>query len=116
MLGRVDDVIVTGGEKVAPAAVERVLAAQPGVRAACVVGLPDPEWGPVVGAVLVVDGSPAADDLRAAVRAALGRAAVPRVLHVVDAVPVRGIGKPDRAAVARPRRPADPGAARPPVR
>jgi O-succinylbenzoic acid--CoA ligase len=101
VLGRADDVIVTGGEKVAPAAVEHVLAAQPGVRAACVVGLPDPEWGAVVGAALVVDGSPAPDVLRAAVRGALGRAAVPRVLHVVDALPERGIGKPDRAAVAR---------------
>ena len=100
VLGRVDDVIVTGGEKVAPAAVERVLAAQPGVRAACVVGLPDPEWGAVVAAALVVEGAPALDDLRAAVRAALGRAAVPRVLQIVDALPLRGIGKPDRAAVA----------------
>jgi len=35
------------------------------------------------------------------VRTALGRAAVPRVLHTVDALPLRGIGKPDRAAVAR---------------
>ena len=100
--GRADDVIVTGGEKVAPAAVERVLAAQPGVRAACVVGLPDDEWGVVVAAALVVD--PTAADpgrLRAAVRGELGRAAVPQVLRTVDALPLRGIGKPDRAAVAR---------------
>ena len=101
VLGRVDDVIVTGGENVAPAAVERVLAAQPGVRAACVVGLPDPVWGAVVAAALVVDAPPAADGLRAAVRAVLGRAAVPRVVRTVDALPLRGIGKPDRAAVAR---------------
>ena len=107
VLGRADDVIVTGGEKVAPAAVERVLAAQPGVRAACVVGLPDAEWGAVVAAALVVDRAAtdgnAADpgDLRAAVRAALGRAAVPRILRTVEALPLRGIGKPDRTAVAR---------------
>ena len=107
VLGRVDDVIVTGGEKVAPAAVERVLAAQPGVRAACVVGLPDAEWGAVVAAA--VESEPAADPAdgaaaerwRAAVRAALGRAAVPRVLRTVDALPLHGIGKPDRRAVAR---------------
>ncbi len=55
VLGRLDDMIITGGEKVAPAAVERVLLAQPGVRAACVVGLPDPEWGQVVAAAVVVD-------------------------------------------------------------
>ena len=70
------------------------------MRAACVVGLPDPEWGAVVAAVLVVDAPPATDDggVRCAV---LGRAAVPRVLRTVDALPLRGIGKPDRAAVAR---------------
>jgi O-succinylbenzoic acid--CoA ligase len=103
VVGRADDVIVTGGEKVAPAAVERVLAAQPGVRGACVVGLSDPEWGAVVGAAVVVDASAAAqpERLRDAVRHALGRAAVPRVLRTVDALPLRGIGKPDRAAVAR---------------
>jgi O-succinylbenzoic acid--CoA ligase len=99
--GRADDVIVTGGEKVAPDAVERVLAAQPGVRAACVVGLPDAEWGAVVAAAVVSDGGVEPERLRAAVREALGRAAVPRVLHAVDALPLRGIGKPDRNAVAR---------------
>ena len=115
VLGRADDVIVTGGEKVAPAAVERVLAAQPGVRAACVVGLPDPEWGQVVAAAVVWDADaepgaptattatpePDAESLRAAVRAALGRAAVPRRVVAVAEIPLRGIGKPDRAAVAR---------------
>jgi O-succinylbenzoic acid--CoA ligase len=92
-------VIVTGGEKVAPDAVERVLAAQPEVRAACVVGLPDDEWGAVVAAAVVVDPGADPERLRAAVREALGRAAVPRVLRVVDALPLRGIGKPDRNAV-----------------
>jgi o-succinylbenzoate---CoA ligase len=100
VLGRADDVIVTGGENVAPTAVERVLAGIAGVRAACVVGLPDPEWGAVVAAAVVGD-DVLPEQLRAAVRDALGRAAVPRVLRAVDALPLRGIGKPDRAAVAR---------------
>jgi len=101
VLGRADDMIVTGGEKVAPAAVERVLAAQPGVRAACVVGLPDPQWGRVVAAAVVPDprDAPSHDRLRAAVRAVLGRAAVPRRLLDVAELPLRGVGKPDRAAV-----------------
>ncbi len=104
VLGRVDDVIVTGGEKVAPAAVERILAAQPGVRAACAVGVPDPEWGNLVAAVLVLahpTEPPDGDRLRAAVRAELGRAAVPRRLLAVAEVPLRGVGKPDRSAVRR---------------
>jgi o-succinylbenzoate---CoA ligase len=108
VLGRADDVIITGGEKVAPAAVEQVLAAQAGVRAACVVGLPDVEWGQVVAAAVVADpgDGPQEPDavrggrLRAAVLAELGRAAVPRVLHTVPEIPLRGIGKPDRRAIA----------------
>jgi O-succinylbenzoic acid--CoA ligase len=104
VLGRADDMIVTGGEKVAPAAVETVLTAQDGVAAACVVGVADPEWGQVVAAAVVVDGpldAAHAERLRAAVRAELGRAAVPRILRAVPRIPLRGIGKPDRMATAR---------------
>jgi o-succinylbenzoate---CoA ligase len=105
VLGRADDVIISGGENVAPAAVERVLAAQPGVRGACVVGLPDPEWGQLVAAAVVLaEGHeldrPLTDRLRSAVRAELGRAAVPRVVRAVPVIPLRGIGKPNRRAVA----------------
>ena len=97
VLGRADDVIVTGGEKVAPATVERALLAQAGVREACVVGVPDPEWGSrVVAAVVGDDLDP--DALRAAVAPGLGRA-TPRSVAVLDALPLRGIGKPDRSAV-----------------
>jgi O-succinylbenzoic acid--CoA ligase len=101
VLGRADDVIITGGEKVAPAAVERVLAGRPGVRAACVVGLPDERWGQAVGAAVQLEAGARAVEVewRAVVRAELGRAAVPRVLLVVDEIPLRGIGKPDRTAV-----------------
>ncbi len=101
VLGRADDMIVTGGEKVAPAAVERVLAAQPGVHAACVTGIPDAQWGQVVVAAVVWETPRSAEALRKAVRAALGRAAVPRRIVAVAEIPLRGIGKPDRAAVAR---------------
>lgn len=100
VLCRADDVIVTGGENVAPAAVERVLAARPGVRAVCVVGVPDPGWGQaVVAAVVPGPDRPDDEQLRSAVRAELGRAAVPRRIVDVEAIPLRGIGKPDRAAV-----------------
>src|SRR5882757_747511 len=112
VLGRIDDVIITGGQKVHPGAVERVLTAQPGIHAACVVGLADPEWGQLVAAAVVRDPTPQnpadlnpedlnPEDLDGAVRAELGAASVPKLLRELPELPLRGIGKPDRAAVAK---------------
>jgi O-succinylbenzoic acid--CoA ligase len=103
VLGRLDDVLVTGGAKVAPAAVERVLGDLDGVAEACVVGLPDAEWGQAVTAVLVLRPGAKAPDLdlvRARVESRLGRAAAPQHLVVIDALPLRGPGKIDRQATA----------------
>jgi O-succinylbenzoic acid--CoA ligase len=99
VLGRLDDVINTGGVKVPAATVEHALTACPGVRAACVVGLPDPEWGQRVVAALVVYDEPDLDRLRAAVREAAGAAGVPKRFEIVPELPLRGPGKVDRAAV-----------------
>jgi O-succinylbenzoic acid--CoA ligase len=100
VLGRADFMINTGGVKVAPAAVEAVLAAQPGVAEVCVVGLPDDEWGQMVAAAVVpVEPAPAAEELRAAVRARLGGPSTPKVLRFVDALPLQGPGKIDRIGV-----------------
>ncbi|MCW2724351.1 MAG: AMP-dependent synthetase, partial [Frankiales bacterium] len=102
--GRADDVLVTGGLKVAPAAVEEALAALPGVRECIVVGVPDAEWGQLVTAVVVAADPlrpPQLEDLRAPVLRTMGAEAVPRRLVVVDALPLRGPGKPDRVAAAR---------------
>jgi O-succinylbenzoic acid--CoA ligase len=104
LAGRADDVLVTGGLKVAPGAVEDVLAGLPGVRECLVVGVADPEWGQLVTAVVVAaDPSrpPLLEELRAAVLRVMGAEAAPRRLVVVDALPLRGPGKPDRAAAAR---------------
>ncbi|MGK3207712.1 o-succinylbenzoate--CoA ligase [Amycolatopsis sp. MEPSY49] len=100
VLGRADDMINTGGVKVSANAIERVLTAQPGVRDACVVGLPDPEWGEAVVALVVPeDEAREADELRAAVRAELGAAATPKRVEYGAELPLRGPGKIDRAAV-----------------
>jgi o-succinylbenzoate---CoA ligase len=103
VLGRIGDVIVTGGEKVWPAAVERVLAAHPDVGEAAVVGVPDHEWGARVVAVVVPQDRarpPALADLRDAVKAALPAYAAPRELRIVDALPRTGLGKVARAELA----------------
>ncbi|MBA2474236.1 MAG: AMP-binding protein, partial [Pseudonocardiales bacterium] len=102
VLGRADDVIVTGGLNVAPAEVEAVLAGLPGVAAACVVGLPDPDWGERVTAVVIAT-DPGRPPEPGALRAAAGRlltgAQVPKEIVVLGALPLRGVGKPDRRAV-----------------
>jgi O-succinylbenzoic acid--CoA ligase len=101
VLGRADDVIVTGGEKVPPVLVERALATVEGVLEACVVGVPDDEWGQVVAAAVVARGvSPSVEDLRAAVAEAVGRPAAPKLVRFVSELPLRGPGKVDRTAVA----------------
>jgi O-succinylbenzoic acid--CoA ligase len=103
VLGRIGDVIVTGGEKVWPAAVERVLAAHPDVGEAAVVGVPDHEWGARVVAVVVPQDRarpPALADLRDAVKTELPAYAAPRELRIVDALPRTGLGKVARADLA----------------
>lgn len=100
VLGRADDVVVTGGENVAPAAVERVLHGVDGIEAAVVVGVPDDEWGQVVVALVTGPAVPDEPTLRATVAERLGRAHAPRHVLVVDGLPLLGIGKPDRRAAA----------------
>jgi len=101
IVGRADDVIVTGGMKIDPAVVESVLSRVTGVADVVVTGVPDQEWGAAV--VAVVQARPGeAPDLSALRRAATyahGPAAAPRHLLLVSHIPQRASGKADRAAV-----------------
>ena len=102
VLGRADDVIVSGGVNVPAALVERVVAGHPGVAACAVVGRPDPEWGErVVAVVQPVDWSSAPDveSLRAFAADVLEPAALPREVVLLGLLPVGSTGKPDKAAV-----------------
>lgn len=96
VLGRSDDIIVTGGEKVLPAAVEAVLEAHPAVDRVVVVAVPDEEWGARVTAVVAAtaDVEPAA--LRAWARERLARHAVPKRWLIVPELPLLANGKVDR--------------------
>jgi len=90
IIGRARDVIRTGGETVAPTEVEQVLAAHPSVAEVAVVGVPDPQWGEVVTAVVVVRAGGAAPEIDALREFCAGRLAPfkqPRRLAVVDALP-----------------------------
>lgn len=101
--GRRGDVVVTGGEKVWPDPVERLLAAVPGVAEVAVVGRPDPEWGQAVTAVVVpADGSdaPSLDALRDAVLAELAPWCAPKRIELrSDPLPRTALGKVRRSAV-----------------
>jgi O-succinylbenzoic acid--CoA ligase len=96
VLGRADDLINTGGEKVAPLAVEQALAEHPSVVEVAVVGRPDPEWGARVVACVVLRGPLALDEARDWVGARLSRVAAPRELVVLEALPLLPGGKVDR--------------------
>ncbi|MDO5730847.1 o-succinylbenzoate--CoA ligase [Corynebacterium sphenisci] len=110
VLGRVDDMILSGGLKHHPRAIEGAIAAVRGVAAVAVAGVPDARLGEAVAALVVpadparaaggrVDPALAASIAAAAAR--LGRHARPRVLAAAAALPTLPSGKVDRRAVAR---------------
>ena len=134
VLGRLDDVIITGGLKVEPRHVEEALTGIDGVAEACVVGLSDEQWGGLVAAAVVLEppagqksaGGP--DDrrrpdgvaLREAVRSRLDGAHAPKRIVILESLPLRPSGKVDRRAVARlltaAAEPVEPGESAEPLR
>ncbi|ANI37981.1 o-succinylbenzoate--CoA ligase [Mycolicibacterium vaccae] len=102
VLGRVDDAISTGGLKVLPGIVEAAVATHPAVADCAVFGVPDERLGQrVVVAVVTTPGSSITlEQLRSHVAATLPSTAAPRQLHIVEELPLRGIGKVDRRALA----------------
>jgi len=97
---RTGDLIISGGENVYPAEVERVLESFPGVAAAAVFGIADDTWGQVVAAALVVPGAPVDEcELAAFLRDRLSPHKRPRHICTVPALPHTPAGKPDRAAL-----------------
>jgi O-succinylbenzoic acid--CoA ligase len=97
VLGRLDDMVVSGGVNVPAAAVAARLREHPDVRAAEVLGVPDEEWGSRVVAFVV--GDVALDDARAFVAERHPRSWAPRQLVVLDALPLLANGKPDRLSL-----------------
>ncbi len=93
--GRLKDVIISGGENVWPAEVEKSLTRHPSVAEALVSGTPDPEWGETVVASIVPAGdiAPTLDELREHVKAHLGPWAAPRELRIVASLPRTPSGK-----------------------
>lgn len=113
VLGRSDDVLISGGVKISARAVATVLEEHPAVREACVVGLPDARWGTAIAAAVTLvpsaDATPAENSpalteelcalLRARCTEKLGAPAAPKQLSILPDFPLTSTGKPDRAEI-----------------
>lgn len=104
--GRADDTIIRGGENIAPAEIEDVLTRHPAVLDCAVAGLPDEEWGQVIGAFVVVrEGhSLTGEELQGFARAHLRGAKSPDVVTFLPELPTTPTGKIlRRELVAKPQ-------------
>lgn len=101
LLGRVDDVIVRGGENISPGEIEDVLRTDPGVADVAVVAEPDDTWGEVPVAVIVPAESARIDHeaLKVLVRSKLRSSRVPARMIEVEQLPYNETGKLLRIAV-----------------
>ena len=92
--GRLDDVIVRGGENISPGEIEDVLREHPNVADVAVLGVPDDHWGERVACVVVCkDGQPSVDDLAAWVKTRLRSTKTPELWSFRDALPYNDTGK-----------------------
>jgi acyl-CoA synthetase (AMP-forming)/AMP-acid ligase II len=93
LTGRIKDLINRGGEKISPAEVEAVLLEHPAVAEASVFGVPDQKYGEEVSAAVVLKGAATAQELQTYCRIRLSDFKVPKVIHLVSAIPKNAMGK-----------------------
>ena len=93
--GRMDDVIVRGGENLSPGEIEDVLLQHPAIRDAAVLGVPNTEWGEVVAAIVVLEEGKelTEDDVRAWVTSQLRSSRTPAIVRFRDELPYNDTGK-----------------------
>jgi fatty-acyl-CoA synthase len=90
---RKKNMIVSGGENIYPAEIERVLLEHPSVAEAAVIGVPDARWQEVPVAFVVARGAVAGDELRAHLQRQLARFKLPREIVFVEQLPRNALGK-----------------------
>lgn len=99
LAGRVGDLVITGGENVDPVEVEQAIEDLPGIREACVLGLPDPIFGETLGALVVADRPvPKPGIMLIDLQARLARYKLPRKWVQVSSLPKLPSGKLDRGS------------------
>ena len=101
---RIKDMIISGGENIYPAEVERVLAEHPALRDVAVIGVPDEQWGEVPKAVVVLEPGATldADELIAWCGERLAGYKVPRTVDVLPELPRNPTGKVLKRELRRP--------------
>ena len=100
VIGRIDDVVITGGENVSLSGVAHAIEGLAGVRDVVVVGVPDQEWGTAICAVVELEESADRVDVAGELSTHLAHHAVPKRIEV-GVVPLLSNGKHDLAAVER---------------
>ena len=97
IVGRADNMFISGGENVSPEEIENVLLEYPAIEQAAVIAVPDEKWGQAPLAVVVSSqGTGIADEVLAHCKKHLARFKVPKAVEFIDALPVTGAGKIDR--------------------
>ena len=99
LLDRRTDLIVSGGENVSPQRVEAVLLSHPDVEQACVVGLPDAQWGARVEAVVCAKTTLNLSDVSSWCATRLAAFEMPKTIHQWPSLPTATLEKISRAAV-----------------
>jgi fatty-acyl-CoA synthase/long-chain acyl-CoA synthetase len=99
LVDRAKDMIISGGMNVYSTEVEGVLREHPDVKEAAVVGLPHPDWGEAVTAVVVTDHGADAEQIRQFAKARLSAYKVPKNVHIVDDLPLTQYGKIDKRLI-----------------
>jgi long-chain acyl-CoA synthetase len=101
LVGRSKEMIIRGGENIYPKEIEDVLAGDPAILEAAVIGVPDQKWGEVV--VAFVQPRPGATIdigvLKARCRQQLSGYKRPTAIHVLEALPTNAVGKPDKKSL-----------------
>jgi malonyl-CoA/methylmalonyl-CoA synthetase len=98
IVGRAKDLIITGGLNVYPKEIEERIDALPGIAESAVIGVPDPDFGEAVTAVVVAKAghAPSEADLIAALKAEIANFKVPKRVHFVDELPRNAMGKVEK--------------------
>ena len=95
LAGRKDDMIIRGGENIAPAEIEAVIYSHPAIDEAAVIGVPDVEWGQRVAAVIVLraGATATAEEIMEFCRQRLASFKKPEVIRFADELPKNQMGK-----------------------